>query len=57
MTSEKSVERSIDTLQRIYAVIAALAINEGLKRVFLGQERHSSENERDELGGVVGGMG
>ena len=38
MTSEKSVERSIDTLQRIYAVIAALAINEGLKRVFLGQD-------------------
>jgi hypothetical protein len=38
MTSEKSVERSIDTLQRIYSVIAALAINEGLKRVFLGQD-------------------
>ncbi len=38
MTSEKSVERSIDTLQRIYSVIAALAINEGLKRVFLGPD-------------------
>jgi len=37
VTSEKSVERSIDTLQRIYAVVAALAINEGLKRVFLDQ--------------------
>jgi len=35
MTSEKAIERSIDTLQRIYAVIAALAINEALKRTFL----------------------
>jgi hypothetical protein len=27
MTSEKAVERSIDSLQRIYAVIVALAID------------------------------
>ncbi|HEU4883286.1 MAG TPA: hypothetical protein VFT45_13590 [Longimicrobium sp.] len=35
MTSKRSIERSIDTLQRIYAVIAALAFNEALKRTFL----------------------
>jgi len=35
VTSEKSIERSIDTLQRIYTVIAALAFNEALKRTFL----------------------
>src|SRR5436305_4099141 len=35
MTIEKASERSIDTLQRIYAVIVALAINEAVKRTFL----------------------
>jgi hypothetical protein len=35
MTPEKSIERSVDTLQRIYAIIVALAVNEGIKRVFL----------------------
>ncbi len=35
MTSEKTVERSIDSLQRIYAVIIALAFNEAIKRTFL----------------------
>jgi hypothetical protein len=35
MTAEKTVERSVDTLQRVYAVIVALAINEGIKRTFL----------------------
>jgi hypothetical protein len=35
MKPERAVERSIDTLQRIYAVVAGLAINEALKRVFL----------------------
>src|ERR1700745_107170 len=35
MTSEKTIERSIDTLQRIYAVVVALALNEALKRTFL----------------------
>jgi hypothetical protein len=35
MKPERAVERSIDTLQRIYAVVAGLAINESLKRVFL----------------------
>jgi hypothetical protein len=35
VTSEKSIERSVDTLQRIYAVVAALAMNEALKRTFL----------------------
>jgi hypothetical protein len=35
MTSEKAVERSIDSLQRIYSVIVALAIGEGMKRLFL----------------------
>ena len=35
MTSEKAVERSIDRLQRIYAVIVALAMNEAIKRLFL----------------------
>jgi hypothetical protein len=32
---DKTVERSIDTLQRVYAVIVALAISEGIKRTFL----------------------
>ncbi len=32
---DKTVERSIDTLQRVYAVIVALAINEAIKRTFL----------------------
>jgi hypothetical protein len=45
MAPDKSVERSIDTLQRIYAVVAALAMNEALKRAFLdpatGQFRFS----------------
>jgi hypothetical protein len=35
MTAEKAIERSLDTLQRLYAVIAALAMNEALKRTFL----------------------
>lgn len=35
MTSEKTIERSIDTLQRVYAIIIALAVNEGIKRTFL----------------------
>jgi hypothetical protein len=35
MTNQQAVQRSIDTLQRIYAVVAGLAINEALKRVFL----------------------
>jgi hypothetical protein len=35
MKAERSVERSIDSLQRIYAVVVGLAINEGIKRFFL----------------------
>jgi hypothetical protein len=35
MTSEKAVERSIDSLQRIYAVIVALSIGEAVRRMFL----------------------
>lgn len=35
MKAERSIERSIDSLQRIYAVIVALAINESMKRFFL----------------------
>ena len=35
MKAERSVERSIDSLQRIYAVVVGLAINEALKRFFL----------------------
>jgi hypothetical protein len=35
MSSDRAIERSIDTLQRIYAVIVALAMNESLKRIFL----------------------
>jgi hypothetical protein len=38
MTPERAAERSVDTLQRIYAVVAGLAINEGFKRVFLGKD-------------------
>lgn len=39
MKPERAVERSIDTLQRVYAVVAGLAINEALKRVFLQDGR------------------
>src|SRR5262245_45395106 len=35
MKAERSVERSIDSLQRIYAVVVGLAISEGIKRFFL----------------------
>jgi hypothetical protein len=35
MNTERMAERSVDTLQRIYAVVAGLAINEALKRSFL----------------------
>jgi hypothetical protein len=35
MKAERSIERSIDSLQRIYAVVVGLAINEGIKRFFL----------------------
>jgi hypothetical protein len=35
MPVAKTVERSVDTLQRVYAVIVALAISEGIKRTFL----------------------
>ena len=35
MTPERARERSVDSLQRVYAIIIALAINESIKRVFL----------------------
>jgi hypothetical protein len=37
MKAERSVERSIDSLQRIYAVVVGLAINEAIKRFFLAK--------------------
>src|SRR5947209_1279092 len=35
MTSEKTIERSVDSLQRIYAIIVGFAIGEGIRRLFL----------------------
>jgi hypothetical protein len=35
LKAERSIERSIDSLQRIYAVVVGLAMNEAIKRFFL----------------------
>lgn len=49
MNVDKTVERSIDTLQRVYAVIVALAINEAIKRTFLKNGSAEVEIHYDHL--------
>jgi len=44
MKSERKIERSIDSLQRIYAVIIALSFSEALRRTFLDQNQSFSDN-------------
>jgi hypothetical protein len=40
LCAAKRLERSLDTMQRLYAVVAALAIGEAIKRAFLNQTGH-----------------
>jgi hypothetical protein len=49
MTSEKAVERSIDSLQRIYAVIVGLAMTEAIRRSFLNLASNEIEIHYEHL--------